>query len=79
MNSIGNEWVVLYLILGLNLVAFLGVAEFLRQLMKVIRKISQDVSLLDAAMDSIASEVSEINVGLQELALRQEPPEEPIE
>jgi hypothetical protein len=79
MTAVSNEWALLYLIFGLNLIAFLGMAEFLRHLIKVIRKISHDVSLLEVALDSISSEVSDINVALQEIALGQEPPEEPID
>lgn len=78
MNSISNEWALLYLIFGLNLIAFLGMAEFLRQLMKVIRKISHDVSLVEVTLDSLSSEVSDIHSEMQEIALRQESPEDPI-
>ena len=78
MNGIGNEWTLLYLILGMSLIAFLAAAEFLRQLMKVIKKISHDVSMLETALDSISTEVSDINVRLQELSLDHESSDEMI-
>lgn len=76
MKGITVEWIITYAILILCFLVLLGIADYLTKIIKLLKELSSNSSLFDikSSLDSISSELFEINHNIDLLSMSKEPP-----